>query len=62
MNKKLLGILQIILGVITFITVIVLTNDRFDDFAYRNMILLGLVFMTLCIAVFNYFNNKKTNK
>lgn len=59
MSNKLIGILQIVFGLITFLAVIVLTNDAFDSFAYRDTVLIVLIFMNLCIAIYNYFTSEK---
>lgn len=61
LNKYRVAI-TIIIAFIFFISVIVLTNDYFDDLENRTGILLTLTISQLVIAMFNLFFAKKEVK
>jgi uncharacterized protein (UPF0333 family) len=48
----------IILSFSLLICVIVLTIDAFDDFAYRNTILITLLILNIAIGVMGYYLEK----
>ena len=55
MSNKIRVILTIVISLITFISVIVLTNDSFDEFAYKNAILITLVSLLMVIGLYNLY-------
>lgn len=60
MTSKHKVIMTSIIGVISLLAIIILTNDAFDDLRYRDSILISIVILQLCVAIYNTFT--RTNK